>query len=487
MWFLTGYKTCVKATPATIYVNNDNIDGPWYGTVDYPFRNITSGLHNASIGDTVFVFNGIYNETVTIDETISLVGENRDLTIIDGGKSASVVSILATENVTVKGFTIRNSGTSIFSGSGIYIEDSSFCVVNNNRIINNNNGIGIYYSSKNIINSNIITSNNKYGIFCYYCTGNTISNNVIDFSNEDGAGLYYSIDNVFYGNVINSNNKNGIGLYFYSQENTIYCNNFYTNPVLSELRNYWDRNNKGNYWSYYSGRDSDKDGIGDNPYIIDAINRDEHPLMGAFSDFDVTLKKTTYHITVICNSTISNFTFEIGQETGNKIISFDVAGEESSAGFCRIEIPVQLMNYTHILINGEKANATSLNVPDAAYATLYLTFTPSSHITIISSETFHLYSELLEKHAGLQADLNELNATYYDLLKDLEELLDNNSQLQEEYQNLNNSYQEHLLDYSEKVYNIRNLMYIFAATTAIFIVTTIYLSKHAHKMPERLG
>jgi hypothetical protein len=36
------------------------------------------------------------------------------------------------------------------------------------------------------------------------------------------------------------------------------------------------------------------------------------------------------------------------------------------------------------------------------------------------------------------------------------------------------------LDYSEKVNNIQNLMYIFAATTAIFIITTIYLSRNAH-------
>ncbi|RLE70072.1 MAG: hypothetical protein DRJ43_02775 [Thermoprotei archaeon] len=34
----------------------------------------------------------------------------------------------------------------------------------------------------------------------------------------------------------------------------------------------------GNYWSDYKGSDSDGDGIGDTPYIIDS-DKDNHPLM----------------------------------------------------------------------------------------------------------------------------------------------------------------------------------------------------------------
>lgn len=39
----------------------------------------------ANNGDTVFVYSGTYNENVVVDKTITLQGEDRNLTIIDSG------------------------------------------------------------------------------------------------------------------------------------------------------------------------------------------------------------------------------------------------------------------------------------------------------------------------------------------------------------------------------------------------------------------
>jgi hypothetical protein len=36
---------------------------------------------------------------------------------------------------------------------------------------------------------------------------------------------------------------------------------------------------EGNFWSDYKGTDSNGDGIGDAPYVIDALNRDRYPLL----------------------------------------------------------------------------------------------------------------------------------------------------------------------------------------------------------------
>ena len=91
-----------------------------------------------------------------------------------------------------------------------------------------------------------------------------------------------------------------------------------------------------------------------------------------------------------------------------------------------------------------------------------------------------LYNELLDKHVKLQMYLYNLNATFYDLLNNYSSLLGDYSQLQGTYRGLNSSYQEQLLHHSKNVRNIRNLTYIIAATTAIFIITIIYLSKNAH-------
>ena len=49
--------------------------------------------------------------------------------------------------------------------------------------------------------------------------------------------------------------------------------------------NTWDNGYPagGNYWSNYAGVDSNHDGIGDSPYIIDANNQDRYPLMNPWN------------------------------------------------------------------------------------------------------------------------------------------------------------------------------------------------------------
>ena len=36
---------------------------------------------------------------------------------------------------------------------------------------------------------------------------------------------------------------------------------------------------EGNFWSDYNGTDSNNDGIGDTPYVIDVLNQDRYPLL----------------------------------------------------------------------------------------------------------------------------------------------------------------------------------------------------------------
>src|SRR5450759_1947936 len=43
--------------------------------------------------------------------------------------------------------------------------------------------------------------------------------------------------------------------------------------------NNWDNGTIGNYWSDYRGTDSNHDGIGDTPYVIDSNNKDNYPFM----------------------------------------------------------------------------------------------------------------------------------------------------------------------------------------------------------------
>jgi parallel beta-helix repeat protein len=444
------------------------------------YLTIQEAINNADPGDTIFVHQGVYYENIVANKSVSLVGEDKDLTIIDGNGTSSVIFIQA-NNVCVKNFTLRKSGALLYD-SGIRIERSSGNVISNNIISSNYEGISlIIASSNNVISGNII-SNNYDGISLFPSSNNVISGNIIS-NNYGGITLIASSNNVISGNTIALNDYCGISI-LSSINNIIYRNNFNnTVQVQSDSSiNVWNYGFEGNYWSDYIGQDMNGDGIGENPYIIDANNQDDHPLLGTFFEFEVVLKKNVYDMTIISNSTISDFKFEIGSETGNKIIRFNIIGEDNTTGFCRVMIPIELMNNTFIIfVDDEEISPVILEITNETHVYLYFTYNHTSQvISIISSRMQYLYNELLLRYAMLQVDLYNLNLTYSELLNRYDILFFNYTQLLNNYNELNASYQKHLIHYNENVSNFQNLIYIFAALTAIFIITTVYLSKHVH-------
>jgi parallel beta-helix repeat protein len=459
-----GCEMSVKASTDTIYVPTD-------------YSTIQEAIDYADSGDTIFVRNGTYYEHVTVHKSVFLVGEDRNTTIVDGNETGNVITIAANK-VSIRYFTIGRSGA---SGRGISVDHSSGNDICYNTITDNYEGIYLHYSSNNLVSGNTIT-NNHYATSLYNSINNQVSGNTIT-NNHYATSLYYSSNNQVSGNTI-TNNHYGIYLALWSSNNNIYFNNFNnTHQVSSDSTNFWDNGNEGNYWSNYTGQDLNEDGIGDTPYIIDAKNQDNYPLMGTFSDFTIALERETYSVTIVCNSTISDFRFEAGPETGNRMVRFNATGKDDTVGFYRVMIPNALMKYPLIVLAGvEEIDSTILDVSNEAHVYLYFTYRHGHHTTtIVSSKMLYHYNELLDKHINLQTELYGLNATYYSLLDNYTILLGNYSQLRESHHKLNNSCQEHLLDYSKNVHDIRNLMYMFAATTAIFIITTIYLSKHAHQ------
>jgi len=90
----------------TIYVDDDNTDGPWYGTLEYPYQHIGDAIENAAEGDTIYVFNGTYYENILVDKTLLITGENKNTTIIDGMYNEFIIKIIK-DAVTIKNFTIR--------------------------------------------------------------------------------------------------------------------------------------------------------------------------------------------------------------------------------------------------------------------------------------------------------------------------------------------------------------------------------------------
>jgi len=459
----------VKAYPDIIHV-----------PTAYP--TIQVAIDYANPGDTIFVENGVYYENIVIHKSISLVGEDQDSTIISGNKTGNVIRIIANE-VNIQGFTLEESGSQdARARAGIFIDHSSGNDIRYNTIADNYEGISFDYSSNNMISRNNIL-NNYYAISLSHSSNNMISCNTIT-DNYEGTRFHYSSYNIISCNTI-TDNEYGLYLTLFSSGNSIFLNNFNNSNqvwIAQTLENFWDNGNEGNYWSNYTGQDANKDGVGEEPYIINQDNQDNYPLMGMFSDFTVSSLRETYHITSICNSTITEFGFRIGLETGNRIVSFNTTSRNNEAVFCRIMIPIALMDSPFIvLVDAEELTPMLLNISNETHTCLYFTYDQKNHvITIISSKSLYLYSELLDDYIQLQLDIYDLNTTYYDLLDDYNTLLDNCSHLQTSYNELNSSSQKHLSNYSENAHNIQNLMYVFAATTIVFIITTMYLSRIAH-------
>ena len=192
---------------------------------DYP--TIQDAIDNSKKYDTIYVRNGTYYENIIIDKSIKIIGEDKDITIIDGFRNGSVIKVLA-DNVFINDFTIQNSSLNTYEYSGIES-----------------------YSSYNYYFGNVLI-NNRIGIHIVSGSNNTIIYNYILKSQNDSLCIHSSY-NIFYRNHI-EDNRGGILFQINSTENDIKNNNFINNSDYNAAFykvtfNNWDKN----YWDDWIG------------------------------------------------------------------------------------------------------------------------------------------------------------------------------------------------------------------------------------------
>jgi len=181
----------------TKYVDDNNIAGPWNGTQEFPYQKIQNAIDNASQNDTIYVFNGTYNESIVLDKTLRLIGENKNNTIINAGE---IITVNATididaENVEIYGFTIKNT---LNGGSGFSTGEDN-CTIHDNIITQVGTGLLLGFCDYCYVYENIIIDNNGSGILLIECRDTYISRNLIENNN---IGIWTI------GDIIGSKNKN---------------------------------------------------------------------------------------------------------------------------------------------------------------------------------------------------------------------------------------------------------------------------------------
>ena len=206
-------------------------------------HNLNTGLNYTTIqeaidanetvnGQTIRVDSGTYYENVNIYKSITLVGEDRDSTIIDGKGTGSVIQIGAS-NVSILNFTVRNAGKtwygqgypdSCIQGNGIthvdvenstltdaavcaWFYSSSFVDVSNN-IVSNATVMGVigYTSSNIMMNQNLVENCGGVGL---HLDGNSVNCNIANntiINCLEGIALEKSAGNSVEGNQLLSNN-----------------------------------------------------------------------------------------------------------------------------------------------------------------------------------------------------------------------------------------------------------------------------------------
>jgi len=392
-------------------VSSNNEDGIWLwysGNNTFSENKILNNTYNfGAFGDDSSDFYNNIDLSNSVDGKpirYEIGAKNR---IFDNETDTGVLYLIDCINVTARNLNLTKNG------HGVFCYNVTSSRMENITATSNNYGLYIQASTGNIADSNLC-SDNWVGVCLQDSTDNLVENNKVD-SGEKGVSLYQANSNGIRGNTI-QNAYYGIRI-FYSSSNEISHNNLIDNveqaSLITSYQNSWDDGFEGNFWSDYTGPDANKDGIGDDIYVIDGANSDNHPLFGLFHNYSIYAEEDSF-VAVITNSSLINLAFE----SSNRTIRLLVNGSDGSYGFCRICIPHALMepDITVIIDNGlTETICPNYTIRDDGFCRwIYFAYQHSVHEIILIPESWSPMFLLILVASAFLCSFLKITRRYWD-------------------------------------------------------------------------
>ena len=182
------------------------------------YTSIQQAVNNSVDGDTILVNKGVYVENIDIDKKLAIISKsgNPEDTIIQALHPYDHVFHVTANNVTIKGFGLRNSS----SASGIYLDNVQYNTIANNHLQANGIGIHLWNAARNNILINNTASDNSWsGIRLTpddseLASNNTLINNTM-VNNTYNFEIYTGYENASMQNNIDiTNTVNGKPIYY---------------------------------------------------------------------------------------------------------------------------------------------------------------------------------------------------------------------------------------------------------------------------------
>jgi len=254
-----------------------------------------------------------------------------------------------------KYWVIANVTIANCSSTGIRLSRSDDCIIDNCSITNAHTGISIFYKcDRNLISNCTLVGNNEtainieqvsydntventrmtsnaMGIDSYDIRRTTITNCRIENSTSlgiDMRGRNWTVMNCTFignGDYAIRMDKSGNSVH----HNVFTNNGDHDSQALDRgENNSWDDGSEGNWWSDYTGADTDGDGVGNIPYAIDgsAESKDRFPFTNATAQLDFWLELDRFDQVLERSEVLLFAIIETDLSWNDAVLTFSVDG-----------------------------------------------------------------------------------------------------------------------------------------------------------------